>query len=172
VSKKTTGVKLAWAAALALYAACWVLPILKEAIGFDGARFAHEEFWRLLTEGRAIKSAGDVFAVVFFAVGWLANELFLLGLATLSKWPRVAVRCLAFSLSIMISWQIAFVEEFPLLIGYWFWVAAGAIMLWLAADRAARETRRGLGAVLAEPVTLALLLAPTLNAVMARALSN
>ncbi|MDH3474842.1 MAG: hypothetical protein OEM59_14250 [Rhodospirillales bacterium] len=166
------GVRLAWAAALALYAACWVLPILEDAIGFDGARFAHEEFWRLLTEGRPIDSVGDVFVVVFFAIGWLANELFLLGVATLLKWPRAAVRCLAFSLGIMVSWQIAFVEEFPLLIGYWFWVAAGAIMLWLAAARLAGQAGRGLGAVLAEPLTLALLLVPALNAAAARALAN
>jgi hypothetical protein len=60
VTKETTGAKLAWAAALALYAACWVLPILEDAIGLDGARFAHEEFWKLLTEGRSIDSLGDV----------------------------------------------------------------------------------------------------------------
>jgi hypothetical protein len=105
VTKETTGAKLAWAAALALYAACWVLPILEDAIGLDGARFAHEEFWKLLTEGRSIDSLGDVFVAVFIAVGWLANELFLLGVVTLSRWPRVAVRSLAFSLSIMISWH-------------------------------------------------------------------
>jgi hypothetical protein len=74
VTKETTGAKLAWAAALALYAACWVLPILEDAIGLDGARFAHEEFWKLLTEGRSIDSLGDVFVAVFIARGRLAGQ--------------------------------------------------------------------------------------------------
>ncbi len=159
-----------WFLALVLYGACWVLPILEDAIGFDGARVAHEEFWTLVTEGRSIDSIAEVFWVVFFAIGWLANELFLLGLATLQKWPRLAVRSFAFSLGIMISWQIAVWRDFPLLIGYWFWVGAGAIALWLAASRFAREKRLGVGAAIAEPTTLALLLVPILNVVIAVAL--
>ena len=159
-------VKLAWTLAFVLYGFCWLLPIIhyKDAVGFDGARVAHEEFWELITEGRSIDAVSDVFQVSFFAIGWLANELFVLGVATFLRWPRIALRSFAFSLGIMISWQIAFREEFPLLIGYWFWVAAGAITLELAATRVARETRHGVGTVLAEPTTLALLLVPILNA--------
>ncbi len=158
------GVKLAWAAALVLYGSCWLLPITGDSIGFDGARFAHEEFWELITQGPSIDSVGGVFGVIFFAIGWLANEVFVLGVVTYLRWPRIAVRSFAFSLGIMISWQIAFLDEFPLLVGYWFWVAAGAIMLWLAATRLAREKRRGVGAVLAEAMAMVLLLVPILNA--------
>lgn len=164
------GATLAWAAALALYGACWLLPITDGNIGFDGARFAHEEAWKLITEGRAIESAGDVFGVIFVAMGWLANELFVLGVALLPRRPRFAVRSLAFGLGIMVSWQVAFADEFPLLVGYWFWVAAGAIVLWLAAVRLGRGTGRGGGAVLSDPATLAFLMVPILNAALAMAL--
>jgi hypothetical protein len=155
--------------ALALYGACWVLPILvKEKtgfyIGFDGARVAHEQFWDLLTRGPSIDSIAKVFETVFSAIGWLANELFVLGVATVRKWPGVAVRLLAFSLGIMVSWQIAFLDHFPLLMGYWFWVGAGALALWLAASRLAHEKGRGVGTVIAEPATLVLLLIPIVNA--------
>ena len=168
-------VKLAWALALVLYGFCWLLPIIaadKDAVGFDGARIAHEEFWELITEGRSIDAVSDVFGIIFFAIGWLANELFVLGVATSLRWPRIALWSFAFSLGIMISWQIALQKEFPLLIGYWFWVAAGAIALGLAATRVARETRHGVGAVLAEPMTLALLLVPILNAVLGATLGD
>ena len=164
--------KLAWAAALALYGSCWFLPILEDAIGYDGAELAHTQFWELITEGHPIDGAGDVFAVIFFAIGWLANELFVLGLATCRRWPRAAVRSFAFSLGVMVSWQVALPEEFPFLIGYWFWVAAGAVALGLAAGRLAHRTRRGVGAALADPLTLALLLAPVLNAALATAVSG
>ncbi len=163
--------KLAWAAALALYGSCWLLPILDDAIGYGGAKLAHTQFWALITEGRAIDGAVDVFAVIFLGIGWLANELFVLGLATCRRWPRAAVRLFAFSLGIMLSWQIGLYNEFPFLVGYWFWVAAGAVALGLAAHRLARTTRRGVGAALAEPVTLALLLAPVLNAALGVAIS-
>ena len=63
----------------------------------------------------------------------------------------------------MISWQILRLDEFPFLIGYWFWVTAGAMALWLAATRLARKARIGVGVVLAEPAILALLLIPILN---------
>lgn len=159
--------KLAWAAVLALYGSCWLLPIFQDGVGYDGAALAHTQFWRLITEGQAIYGVGDVFAVIFQAIGWLANELFVLGLAICRRWPRAAVRGFAFSLGIMLSWQAVIPEEFPFLIGYWFWVAAGALALGLAAHRLARTTRRGLGATLAEPVTLALLLAPVVNAALA-----
>ena len=163
--------KLAWAAVLALYGSCWFLPIFDDAVGYAGAELAHTQFWELITEGRAIAGAGDVFAVIFVAIGWLANEVFVLGLAACRRWPRAAVRLFAFALGIMLSWQVAFPEEFPLLIGYWFWVAAGTVALGLAAGRLAHATRRGMGAALAEPATLALLLAPVLNAVLGVAIS-
>lgn len=169
--------KLAWAATLALYVSCWMLPILNNHIGVDGARIAHEEFWNLFTKDHPLDTTAEFFQIVFIAVGWLANELFVLGVVVVRKWPRLAMRAFAFSLGIMISWQIAFIpEEFPLLIGYWFWVAAGAMALWLAASRLARETgsRSGGvgsgGGVLAEPITLALLFLPNLNAILALAL--
>ena len=154
---------LAWAVALVLYAACWVLPIFEELIGFHGALIAHEGFWKLITEQKSIDSVSDVFEAIFFAVGWLANELFLLGLVTLRKWPRVSVSLFAFSLGIMISWQIAYPPTIPLLIGYWFWVAAGSIALWLAASRLARETTRGVGRVLARPMPIVLFSAAQLS---------
>ncbi len=111
------------------------------------------------------------------ATGWclkgcLATELFLLGLATLLKWARLGVRSFAFSLGMMISWQVLAWRHFPLLIGYWFWVGAGAIAPWLAASRLAGEKRRGVGPVIAEPTTLALLFVPIPNAVIAVALET
>ena len=189
-------VKLGWAVALLLYGACWVLPIIGDGshgryeagfpcsalpistvthgphIGYDGACLAHELFWGLITEGRdPIGSVTDVLYVLFVSIGWLANELFVLGLvAALLKWPRAAVLAFAGSLGIMISWQLAFLEDFPLLVGYWSWVGAGALALWLAAARLAQETRRGTGAVLAEPATLAVFLVPVLNAAAAAAM--
>ena len=42
-------VNLAWLVAAALYISCWFLPILKGDIGIDGAEFAHQEFWKLLS---------------------------------------------------------------------------------------------------------------------------
>lgn len=185
--------KLAWVVALLLYGACWVLPIIGDGsqgryeagfpcsalpissvgdgphIGYDGACIAHEMFWDLITEGGdPVGSVTDVLFVFFVSIGWLANELFVLGLvAALLKWPRPAVLAFAGALGVMISWQLAFIEEFPLLVGYWSWVGAGVIALWLAAARLARETKRGMGAVLAEPATLAVFLVPILNAAVA-----
>lgn len=160
------------AVALGLYVACWVLPIMDEGgkgvlIGIDGARFAHQAFWDLITGGKTVDSVGEVFGVIFSTIGWLANELFVLGVAVFWNWPRLAVRSFAFSLGIMISWQIVFFEEFPLYIGFWAWVAAGAIVLGLAASRLARQTRRTVGNVLVEPMTVALLFLPILNAAVA-----
>lgn len=159
-----TGDRIAFTAALALYSLCWVLPIVDDFIGFDGAREAHTAFWRLLTGSGSIESTGKFFEAIFISIGWLANELFVLGLVALRKWPLLAVRCFAFSLGIMVSWQIAFPGEFPLLIGYWFWVAAGATMLYFAANTLSRETGRPLKAIVIEPVILMLIVVPIANA--------
>lgn len=168
--------KMAWAVALVLYGSCWFLPVV-DFMGkisvFEGTRIAHEGFWNLMTEGHSIGSLADVFTFFFFSIGWLGNELFVLGIvAVLLKWPRAALRAFACSLSIMISWQIVFWDRFPFLIGYWFWVTAGAIALWLAATRFARETERRAGAVLAEPITLAVIFVPILNAAITGAIPD
>ena len=72
----------------------------------------------------------------------------------------------AFSLGILISWQIVFWKGFPFEIGYWFWVMSFAIALWLAATNMARETIRGAVINLAKPIPLALLLFPSLIVVL------
>jgi len=157
-----------WAVALTLYAACWFLPIIESdrgAIGYHGAKFAHTLFLEQFGSFAAkLKGPADLFGTVFISIGWLANELFVLGVATVWKWPRFAVRFLAFSLGIMISWQVAFLDEFPLFIGYWLWIAAGVIALWLCAERLARQPKSSVVSVLADKVTLSLLLFPILNA--------
>ena len=157
-------VNLAWLVVGVLYASCWFLPIQGNDIGFDGAEFAHKEFWKLLTEGPGIDTLGDVFGAVFISIGWLANELFVLGLVTLWKWPHLAVRLFALSLGIMISWQIVFLKEFPLLVGYWFWIASGTAALGLAAARLTDSAQTNIRAVPGGRITLALFLAPALNA--------
>ena len=159
---------LPWVAVWVLYGACWVLPIIhgkgsQTYIGVQGARFAHEVLWDLLSGDF---DGENVFQYVFVAMGWPANELFIAGLVAFMKWPRAAVRCFAFALGIMISWQVLYLAEFPLLIGYWFWVVAGAGAVWLAADRLGRETHRGIKACLVEPATLALFLVPVCNAAL------
>lgn len=155
--------------ALGLFIMCWWLPVLETQqgeilIGFDGAQLAHQEFWKLITEGRTVNSVADIIAIVFLSIGWLANELFLLSLVVLRKWPRVAVRFFAFTLGVMVSWQIAFLEEFPLGIGYWAWVASGAIMLGVATGRAKQGTESPRTGFLGEPITVGLLIIPLLNA--------
>ncbi len=154
--------KAAWAVALAaalvLNVSGWFLPIVGGNNGLQGARFVHEVSWKLITEGRSIDSASDVLGVIFFAIGWSFHEFFVLGIAILLWRPRVAVRLFAFSLGILISWQIVFWKGFPFEIGYWFWVMSFAIALWLAATNMARETIRGAVINLAKPIPLALLL--------------
>ncbi len=161
-------INLPWVAVLVLYGACWVLPIIQEGskktfLGYQGARFAHEVFGDLLTGGF---DGENVFQYVFVAMGWPANELFIAGLVALRRWPRAAVRCFAFALGIMLSWQVLYLAEFPLLIGYWFWVVAGAGAVWLAAGRLGRQTDRGIRDVLVEPITLALFGVPVCNAAL------
>ena len=163
--------KAAWAVALAaalvLNVSGWFLPIAAgERNGLDGALLVHEWGWNLVERGLSIDSAGDVFAVIFIAIGWPFHELFVLGIAILLWRPRVAVRLFAFSLGILISWQIVFWGVFPFEIGYWFWVTSFAIALWLAATNMARETIRGAVINLAKPIPLALLLGPSLIAVL------
>ena len=159
-------VRVLWGVALALFAVCWVLPIIgvgKETyLGYQGARFAHERFWELLTQGP--KKPTDVFAVAFISIGWLANELFLVGLVLAAKWPLAAMRVFAFSLGIVLSWQVAFADHFPLRVGYWAWCAAGALALGLTAKRRAAADGRGTWAAFAEPASLILLLVPVANA--------
>lgn len=167
---------MAWLVVVALYVSCWFLPIhdghINIDIGYDGAEFAHKEFWRLLTGETNLETGGpfpnrylgEVFGAVFISIGWLANELFVAGVVALWKWPHIAVRLFAFSLGVMISWQVAFPEEFPFLVGYWFWVVAGGIALWLTAIRLADARQTNIHAVLSDRITLALLLVPVLNA--------
>ncbi len=112
-----------------------------------------------------------LFLTVFYAIGWMANELFVLGIVTVWKWPRFAVRSLAFSLGIMIAWQVGFAAAFPLLIGYWLWVASGAITLWLSAERLALQKESVVLSVFTDKVTLALLLFPIVNAAAGVALN-
>ena len=157
---------MALAAALALNAAGWFLPIIGGMTGLEGVRWVHEVAWEMIERDHSVDSASDVLGVMFRAIGWPFQELFILGIAILLWRPRIAVRLFAFSLGILISWQILFWESFPFLIGYWFWVMSFATALWLAATNMARETIRGAVTVLAKPATLALLLVPILNAVL------
>jgi hypothetical protein len=162
---KQQGIALFWAVALALYAACWFLPIIDSDVGYQGAGLAHIMFVSLFENPPPIVDQPvTLFATVFYAIGWMANELFVLGIVTVWKWPRFAVRSLAFSLGIMIAWQIGFAAAFPLLIGYWLWVAAGTITLWLSAERLARQKESVVLSVFKDKVTLALLLVPIVNA--------
>jgi hypothetical protein len=156
--------KFGWLASLAFFAICWFLPILDKNIGYDGAELAHKEFWRLLSEGRSIKTPREFFEFLFIAIGWLANEFYVIGMVTVFAWPKLAIRLFAFALGIMISWHIPFLEKFPLLIGYWFWVAAGGLALWLTALRVAEESGRSITRVLTEPVGAALFLFPVIVA--------
>jgi len=158
--------KYAWILVAVLYASCWLLPIHDDMIGFDGAELAHKEFWRFLTTGVDIETWGDVFEAIFVSIGWMANELFVLAILALWKWPRVAVRVLVFSLGIMISWQLAFPKELPFLIGYWIWIAAVAIALWIVTLRLIEIEQIDLRAVLGDRFSQTLFLTPVLNAVV------
>ncbi len=162
--------KAAWAialaAALVLNASGWFLPVAGGMTGLGGARFVHEVAWEMIERDHAVDSASDVLGVMFRAIGWSFQELFILGIAVLRWRPRIAVRLFALALGILISWQILFWEYFPFLIGYWFWVMSFAISLWLAATDMARETIRGAVITLAKPIPLALLLFPSLIAVL------
>ncbi len=166
----TNPVKLAWAVAIVLFAACWFLPIIEAGgkrnilLGYEGARFAHEKFWELLSGGS--DTPKGLFGIAFVAIGWLANEMFIAGLLAVAKWPRAGLRIFALALGIMLSWQVGFYENFPLLVGYWAWCAAGAIALGLAAHRLGHLSGRSAGAALADPVALALLIVPVLNAAL------
>lgn len=165
-------VNLAWLVVAALYVSCWFLPIVLNEIGYYGAELAHKEFWRLLSGEIAIDNLGDFFEAFFISIGWLANELFVAGVVALWKWPHIAVRLFAFSLGIMISWQFAFPKDFPFLVGYWFWVVAGGMALWLAAARLADARQTNIGAILTDRITLALLLLPVLNAAIVGGLNG
>ena len=139
---------------------------MDDYVGYEGARLAHKEFWKLLTEGHSIDAFGAIFEMIFISVGWLANELYLIGLVAFLFQRRIAVRLFALAFSIMISWHLAFLDEFPLLIGYWFWVLAGGIAFYLAASRRAEDIGVPAVKIIMEPVTLALLLFPVLNALI------
>jgi hypothetical protein len=160
-------IALMWAVALVFYVACWFLPIVNSdepSIGYDGAVYAHEEFLRLIENfPPRFDNPDDLFGAIFQAIGWMANELFVLGLITLWRWPKFAVRSLALSLGIMISWQVRNPNFFPLLIGYWLWVAAGAIVLWLSAERLVLKGESSVFEVLTERVNLSLMLFPIVN---------
>jgi hypothetical protein len=66
----------------------------------------------------------------------------------------------------MLSWQIMFHKEFPLLIGYWLWIAAGIIALGLATTARSRATGRPWRTLLSEPIVLLGFFAPIANAVL------
>jgi hypothetical protein len=67
----------------------------------------------------------------------------------------------------MLSWQLTFLDNFPLLIGYWVWCMSGAMALFLTAQRQGNQSGRTTGAVLADPLTLALFALPVANAILA-----
>ena len=165
MNSKQQGITVFWAVALAFYAACWFLPIMDSDVGYQGAKLAHIMFIGLFENPPPIVDQPvTLFITVFYAIGWMANELFVLGLVTVRRWPRFAVRSLAFSLGIMIAWQVGFAEAFPLLIGYWLWVVSGTMILWLSAYRLARQKDSAVLSVFADKVTLVLLLFPIVNA--------
>lgn len=158
--------KIGWIIALALFAACWFLPILadgsKTYIGYDGAKFAHTSFWDLITGRKNEK----LFVTSFIAIGWTANEAFLAGLLAVLKWPRAAQRFFFFSLGVMISWQILFYKEFPLLIGYWMWCGAGLLGCWLITHRLAQSSGRTVTFNLMDRMALSLFAIPLVNALV------
>jgi len=156
---------LQWTVILVLYAACWVLPIFKQHIGFDGARLAHEEFWRLLSGERELASLKGIVTSAFIAVGWSANEAFIVGLAAYRSRPDVALRAFALAFGVMVSWQVAMFGEFPLRIGYWAWVIAGFLALGVAARCVARDRGSSPRQALRDPVVLLLLVVPNLFAI-------
>lgn len=161
-----------WIIAICLFTASWFLPILKSEgsnyIGYDGAEFAHLGLWDILTNP---KEDRNLSGVLFVLLGWPANELFVLGALTVRRWPRQAVRAFALSLGIMLSWQILAHNNFPLLIGYWFWVFAGAITLSLSAIRQSSQVDCSLGRALLEPVAVTLFLIPVVNVTLGVALN-
>lgn len=160
--------KLAWGAVILLFAICWVLPILEGErgkafyFGYDGAKLAHTEFWNFVSGAR--EEPTSITGAIFISIGWLANELFVLGLFAAWRWPLTAQRFFAISLGIMLSWQVLFLESFPLLIGYWCWIASAAIALALSAVAESRRTERTPTQVLADPVTLIGFGIPLVNA--------
>ncbi len=164
--------KAAWAIALAvalvLNASGWFLPVAGGMTGLDGVRWVHEAAWEMIERDHSVDTVSDVLGVMFRAIGWSFQELFILGIAVLRWRPRIAVRLFALALGILISWQVLFVGEnfSPFLIGYWFWATSFAIALWLAATNMARETIRGAVITLARPIPLALLLFPSLIVVL------
>ena len=165
MNNKQQCIALFWAVALALYAACWFLPTIDSDVGYQSAGRAHLMFVILFESPPPIVDQPvTLFITVFYAIGWMANELFVLGIVTVWKWPKFAVRSLAFSLGIMIAWQIGLAAAFPFLIGYWLWVAAGSTTLWLSAERLARQKKSVVLSVFTDKVTLALLLFPIVNA--------
>ena len=90
MNRKQQGIALFWAVALALYAACWFLPIIDSDVGYQGAGLAHIMFVRLFENPPPIADQPvTLFATVFYAIGWMANELFVLGIVTVWKWPRL-----------------------------------------------------------------------------------
>ena len=129
-------------------------------------------FWELLSGKTDVDSGDKILRALFITVGWPANEIFLIGVATVMTRPRLSVRLLAFAFGIMIAWQVAFVDAFPLAIGYWSWVAAGGLALWLAAARLARKSRGTARVIFADRPTLALLLAPSLIAAIGVAVDS
>ena len=66
----------------------------------------------------------------------------------------------------MISWQLAFPKELPFLIGYWIWIAAVAIALWIVTLRLIEIEQIDLRAVLGDRFSQTLFLTPVLNAVV------
>jgi hypothetical protein len=161
--------KILWTFSVGLFAACWLLPILDDNVGYDGAYLAHRTAWKLITQGHELSGVGDLFEIVFIAIGWLANEFYVIGLALVLFSRRGAVRYFAFAVGIMVSWQLGFINEFPLLIGYWVWVAAGGIALWLSASTEVTEKMTSTVKVLTDPPTTALLLFPILISIAALA---
>ena len=153
--------KYIWGFALVLFAACWFLPIHANDIGYDGAVLAHKEFWKLVTGETKNLS---ILEIIFISISWLANELFVLGLLAYRKWPNVALYLFAGSLGIMLSWQVMFLKEFPVLIGYWVWVAAGALVLWLTVDKLAQDMKSDYRTIVLKPLLLLVFLFPLLIA--------
>lgn len=160
-------ITLAWAVTLMLFGVCWLAPAhyLDDSVilGYRAAEIAHLLFFDLFSRSSPLD-----FKTLFISIGWMANEAFVVGCVLARRRSRLAHRCFAFSFGIMIGWQIAFLRWPLFAIGYWVWVIAGAMALWLSARRWADTMGRSTASILADKVTMSLVALPIVCAVLTR----
>jgi hypothetical protein len=143
-----------WLVAIGLHVAGWFLPIPIVGAGYEAVVIAHKQFADLL---QGFPGDADI---IFFASGALVTELFLLGVITVWKWPKFALRTFALSLGSTLSWQVMFIDINLFGSVYLSWLLAAAMASGLAAERLAHEKGVGIRTVLTDKIALALLLFP------------